>query len=87
MSEWSAPRKFVSQYIRVAFALWLLLVAALAIYAFVIPHGPNFAPEIGVWGSFVFFAVTYSFVYLALVSLIGVIAYFIAGISPRGPGT
>jgi hypothetical protein len=87
MSEWSAPRKFISHYIRVALVLWFVLVAALAIYAFVIPHEPNFAPEIGVWGSFVYFAVMYSFVYFVLASLIGVIAYFVAGISPRGPGT
>ncbi|WP_372522971.1 hypothetical protein [Sulfuricaulis sp.] len=44
---------------------WIFLIIEQAVYTFVIPHGPHFAPEIGKFGSFMFFSAFLSLGYLA----------------------
>jgi hypothetical protein len=53
-------------YLASAFAGWAALEIALAIPFFVIPHGPNFAPEIGPAATFVVFSLAFTSGYLAL---------------------
>ena len=47
-----------------AFGGWVSFISLEAAYVFVVPHGPGFAPEIGPFGSFFFFAVIHSGYYL-----------------------
>jgi hypothetical protein len=44
---------------------WLFLIIEQAVYVFVIPHDPHFAPDIGKFGSFLFFSAFFSGGYLA----------------------
>jgi len=44
---------------------WFFLIIEQTVYIFVIPHGPHFAPEIGKFGSFLFFSAFLSGGYLA----------------------
>jgi len=44
---------------------WAALETTFAICFFVIPHGPNFAPEIGPAGTFVVFSLAFTIGYLA----------------------
>jgi hypothetical protein len=62
-------------FTRRALLLWAALVAAYAIWAFLIPHEFVFGPEIGAIASFVFFVVAYSVPYLfgAVVLYLGIV--------------
>ncbi len=54
---------------------WAAFIAAFAAYVFLIPHPPGFAPEIGPFGSFVFFGVVFTACYLLEYMLIAVPSY------------
>ena len=51
---------------------WAALETTSAIWVFVIPHGPNFAPEIGPAATFVAFSLVYTIGYLALFAILAV---------------
>jgi hypothetical protein len=51
---------------------WAALEIPFAIWVFVIPHGPNFAPEIGPAGTFAVFSLEYTIGYLALFIILAV---------------
>ena len=65
-----APKRPLLVYWLSALCLWLLLLAAFAAWAFLAPHPPHFAPEIGVFASFIFFSTIYSAIYWLAVFLI-----------------
>jgi hypothetical protein len=53
---------------------WVAMIAAFAVYIFLLPHGPHFAPEVGPLGAFIIFGIMLSgfyivdFVFLAIPS-------------------
>jgi hypothetical protein len=59
-------------YCGAAMAGWAALETPFAIWVFVIPHGPNFAPEIGPAGTFAVFSLAYTIGYLALFIILAV---------------
>ena len=59
-------------YCAAATAGWAALEITSAILVFVIPHGPNFAPEIGPAATFVAFSLVYTIGYLALFAILAV---------------
>ena len=62
-------RKFAGRYFLITLLLWLILVAAYATWAFLIPHDFDFGGQIGPLAGFLFFVILYSLPY-AIVSLI-----------------
>jgi hypothetical protein len=63
---------------------WISLEAIDAFLIFAIPHGPNFAPEVGPSGEFFISGIIHSLFYLADFALIAVPAYFARSVlSPR----
>jgi len=59
-------------YCGAAMAGWGALETPSAVWVFVIPHGPNFAPEIGPAATFVAFSLAYTIGYLALFIILAV---------------
>jgi hypothetical protein len=59
-------RKFSARYFACTAGLWLLIVTAYAIWAFLIPHDFTFGPDIGPVASFVFFVTFYSIPYAVM---------------------
>lgn len=53
-------------YCGAAAAGWAALECMFAVWVFVVPHGPNFGPEIGLEASFMVFSLVYTIGYLAL---------------------
>ena len=53
-----------------AMAIWIVLAALFAYYFFAVPHGPDFAPELGPRDAFLVFGIAYSLVYAGIAGLI-----------------
>ena len=71
--------KFAARFIRGALLLWLVLVAAFAVWVFAVPHGATFAPEIGPPATFVAFVVLYSLPYAIAVLAIFLLIVLLSG--------
>jgi hypothetical protein len=53
-------------YVAAAAAGWAALEATEAVLVFIVPHGPNYAPEIGPAATFMVFSLAFTIGYLAL---------------------
>jgi len=62
------------RYVQLAIGLWVCLVAIFAGWVFLLPHGPHFAPEIGPFGTFLYFVALYSVPYI-FAGLIGAVIW------------
>jgi hypothetical protein len=65
-------------YVGAATAGWAALEATEAFVFFIVPHGPNFAPEIGPAGTFMVFSLAFTIGYLALFIILAVPMRFLA---------
>ena len=70
-------RRPVLRFVTIASAIWALLMAADAVWFFVIPHGPAFAPEVGPLASFTIFGGIFSVAYFSAVAVIAVMVLLI----------
>jgi len=59
-------------YVGAATAGWAALEAIEAFLVFIVPHGPNYAPEIGPAGTFMVFSLAFTIGYLALFIILAV---------------
>jgi hypothetical protein len=59
-------------YVGAAAAGWAALEAIEAFLVFIVPHGPNYAPEIGPAGTFMVFSLAFTIGYLALFIILAV---------------
>src|ERR1700730_5112029 len=79
------PKRVIARFVLSALLGWASFIAIFATYVFVLPHRPDFAPEIGPFGSFVFFAVMFSGYYLVGFFAITIPAALVGQASARRP--
>jgi hypothetical protein len=80
----SVLERRLSRFAATACIIWLVLAIAFYVFMVLIPHGPNFAPELGPTGAFLIFGLVFSLFYLGAAVFIGlsIIAFTILGSQP-----
>jgi len=70
-------KKMIAAILLSAVVGWVAMVAAWAIYVFLIPHGPNPAPEVGLYGAFLIFGIMFTYAYIAAYFFVVLPGYFL----------
>lgn len=70
-----------SSFIFVLLGIWAALLPTYAVFVFLMPHGPDFAPELGPAGAFLYFVINYSIPYFVIALLFGATKFICTDVS------